>query len=37
MVFIGYESSSKAYRFYSPNTERIHISCDVVFERGKAA
>jgi len=35
MVFIGYESSSMACRFYNLNTKRIHISCDVESERGK--
>ena len=35
MVFIRYESSSMACRFYNPNTKCIHISCDVESERGK--
>ena len=36
MVFIGYEPGSKAYRFYNPSTERVHISQDAVFEEGRA-
>ena len=32
MVFIGYELRSKAYRFSNPNTERVIISRDVVFD-----
>ena len=36
MVFIGYEPSSKAYRFYNLNMERVHISRDAVFEEGRA-
>jgi hypothetical protein len=36
MVFIDYEPVSKAYRFYNPNTEHVHISWDVVFEEGRA-
>jgi hypothetical protein len=32
MVFIGYESGSKAWRFYNPSTKRVHVSRDVVFE-----
>jgi hypothetical protein len=36
MVFIGYEPGSKAYRFYNPNTERVRISRDAVFEEGRA-
>jgi hypothetical protein len=36
MVFIGYEGGSKAWRFYNPSTERIHISRDAVFEEDRA-
>ncbi len=38
MVFIGYERSSgtKAYRFYDPQTKRLRISRDVVFEENQA-
>jgi hypothetical protein len=32
MVFIGYERGSKAWCFYNPSTERVHISRDAVFE-----
>lgn len=31
MVFVGYESGSKAWRFYDPNTRRVHVSRDVLF------
>jgi transposase InsO family protein len=36
MVFIGYEPSSKAWRFYNPVTRRVHVSCDAVFEEDHA-
>jgi len=36
MVFIGYEPGSKAYRFYNPNTRRVVIFCDAMFDEGKA-
>jgi hypothetical protein len=36
MVFIGYEGGSKAWRFYNPSTERVHISWDAVFEKDRA-
>jgi hypothetical protein len=32
MIFIGYESGSKAYRAYDPIMKRIHVTCDVVFD-----
>jgi transposase InsO family protein len=32
VVFIGYQDGSKAYRFYDPVTERVHISRDAVFD-----
>lgn len=35
MVFIGYERSTKAYRLYNPETKRICVSRDVVFEEGR--
>ena len=31
-IFGGYEPGSKAYRAYDPVSQRVHISCDVVFE-----
>jgi hypothetical protein len=31
MIFIGYESGSKAYRVYDPITKRVHVTRDVVF------
>ena len=36
MIFIGYESGSKAYRFYDPNAERVVISRDAVFDEAGA-
>ncbi|XP_066323684.1 uncharacterized protein [Miscanthus floridulus] len=35
-VFIGYEPGSKAYRFYNPDTGRMIISWDAVFDEGRA-
>jgi hypothetical protein len=32
MIFIGYESGSKAYRAYDPITKRVHVTCGVVFD-----
>ena len=32
VVFIGYQSRSKAYRFYDPMTERVHVSRDAIFD-----
>jgi hypothetical protein len=32
MIFVGYESGSKAYRTYDPITKRVHVTCDVVFD-----
>src|SRR6266540_1258600 len=32
MVFIGYESGSKAYRVFDPVTGRVHVLRDVVFD-----
>jgi hypothetical protein len=31
MIFVGYESGSKAYRAYDPNTKCVHVTRDVVF------
>jgi transposase InsO family protein len=33
-IFVGYEAGSKAYRLYDPVTQRVHISCDVIFDEG---
>jgi hypothetical protein len=33
MIFIGYESGSKAYRAYDPITKCVHVPCDVVFKQ----
>jgi hypothetical protein len=33
MIFVGYESSSKAYRAYDPITKRVHVTRDVVFDK----
>jgi Reverse transcriptase (RNA-dependent DNA polymerase) len=35
MVLFGYEKGSKAYRIYNPNTKRVHVTRDVVFEEDK--
>ncbi|KAF0901918.1 hypothetical protein E2562_011758 [Oryza meyeriana var. granulata] len=32
VIFIGYQSGSKAYRFYDPATERVHVSRDAIFD-----
>src|SRR4051812_28392977 len=32
MVFIGYETGSKAYRMYDPVSKRLHVSRDVIFD-----
>jgi len=32
MVFIGYESGTKGYRFYDPTTKRLVVSRDVIFD-----
>jgi hypothetical protein len=32
MIFIGYESGSKAYRAYDPITKHVHMTRDVVFD-----
>jgi len=32
VVFLGYEDGSKAYRFFDPVTERVHVSRDAVFD-----
>jgi len=32
MVFIGYESGSKAYRVFDTVTGRVHISQDLIFD-----
>lgn len=34
VVFIGYQDGSRAYRFYDPVTERIHVSRDATFDEG---
>jgi hypothetical protein len=31
MIFVGYESGSKAYRAYDPIMKCVHATCDVVF------
>jgi hypothetical protein len=33
MIFISYESGSKAYRAYNPITKRVHVTRDVVFNK----
>jgi hypothetical protein len=32
MIFIGYESGSKADRAYDPITKRVHVTHDVIFD-----
>jgi hypothetical protein len=32
MIFVGYESGSKAYCAYGPIMMRVHVTCDVVFD-----
>jgi hypothetical protein len=32
IIFVGYESSSKAYRVYDPITKRVHVTCGIVFD-----
>jgi hypothetical protein len=32
VVFIGYEEGSKAWKFYDPDTKRVHVSRNAVFE-----
>lgn len=32
MVFMGYETGSKAYKMYDPVAKRVHVSCDVIFD-----
>jgi hypothetical protein len=35
MLFVGYEPSSKAWRFYNPITKCVHMSRDAVFEEDR--
>ena len=32
MVFIGYETGSKAYRMFDPVAKLVHVSRDVIFD-----
>jgi hypothetical protein len=36
MVFVGYESGTKGYRFYDPVAKKLHISRDVIFVENRA-
>jgi len=36
MVFIGYETGTKGYRFYEPVIKKLYISRDVMFEENRA-
>lgn len=36
MVMIYYEQGSKAYRVFDPAANRVHVTCDAVFEEGVA-
>jgi hypothetical protein len=33
MIFVGYESGSKAYRAYNPIMKHVHVTRDVVFDK----
>jgi hypothetical protein len=33
-VFIGYVEGSKAYHIIDLGTQRVHTTCDVVFDEG---
>jgi len=35
MMFVGYETGSKAYRLYDPVLKKLHVSRDVLFEEKK--
>jgi hypothetical protein len=36
VIFVSYESGSKAYRAYDPITKRVHVTRDMVFnEQGQ--
>jgi hypothetical protein len=35
MVFIGYDSGSKAYRLYNPKSKKLVVARDVVFEEDR--
>lgn len=32
MVFIGYAAGAKVWRFYDPESRRVHVSRDAVFQ-----
>jgi hypothetical protein len=32
MIFVGFESGSKAYRAYDPIMKHVHVTWDVVFD-----
>jgi antirestriction protein ArdC len=36
MVFIGYEHGSKAWRFYDPAIDHVHVTRDAVFKEDHA-
>ena len=35
MVFVGYERGTKGYRCFNPNTHKVHLSRDAIFEEGR--
>lgn len=35
MILLGYEVGSRAYWLYNPVTQKLCVSCDVVFEEGR--
>jgi hypothetical protein len=36
MVYIGYESSAKAYRVYDPVARHVHVSRDIIFDGNRS-
>ena len=36
MIFVGYEEGAKCYRVYDPETKRVQVTLDVLFEEGRA-
>jgi hypothetical protein len=36
MVFIGYEPGAKANRVYDPVVQRVHVSCDIIFDENRS-
>jgi hypothetical protein len=36
MVFIGYESGTKGFRFFDPTNKKLVVSRDAIFEENKS-